>query len=135
MALATGTYEINVYTTLERVVCGQCGLQWAVDSRWLKERRDDGLTFYCPNGHQRVYRETEEARLKKRLEYAERYQSETQAELSAERKSHSTTKGKVTKLRNRAEKGVCSDCNRTFANYAKHQADVHGVENGWVRKK
>lgn len=135
MALATGTHEINVYTVLERIVCGGCGLNYAVDARWLNERRNDGLGFRCPNGCERVYRETEADRLKKRLEQSQRWEREAAEQLQAERTAHSATKGKVTKLRNRAEKGVCSTCGRTFANYARHQADVHGVENGWPHKK
>lgn len=50
------------------ITCGQCGIHFAVPNRWDDERRGDQKTFYCPNGHRRVYQgKTEAEKLKEQL--------------------------------------------------------------------
>lgn len=47
--------------------CCSCGIAFAVPLSLDKQRRDDGLAFYCPNGHSQSYTETTVMRLQKQL--------------------------------------------------------------------
>ena len=51
--------------------CGQCGMTYAVPQEWLDERKRRGDTFWCPNGHARVFRPTEIETLRKQLAQAQ----------------------------------------------------------------
>ena len=40
--------------------CGECGVAFCMPTSLYQHRRNDGETFYCPNGHPRVFRPTED---------------------------------------------------------------------------
>lgn len=117
---------------LESLSCGECGIHFAVPIWWLKEKRDKGGTFTCPNGHARVFKESENARLKKELE-AEKQRTENEerrrreAEERAERnwKTLRQTQGKLNATKKRVGNGVCPCCNRTFKQLARHMDAKH----------
>ena len=46
-------------------------LIFALPTSFNQRRRSDGQTFYCPNGHRRVYQETDVQRERKARERAE----------------------------------------------------------------
>lgn len=122
------TIESTMYgTTLSAVECGTCGIPFGLPTSFRDSRQTDGRKFYCPNGcHINYGTHTEIDRLKKQLDYAHTQAARVREDLAAERKSHASTKGKVTKLRNRAQHGVCAVCSRTFQNVARHMASKHG---------
>lgn len=117
---------------LEVSLCGRCGIMFGVPEDWMDRRREDGQTFYCPNGCGRVFRETEEDRLRKRLENAERTRARLVAEadqmraenrhLEARRRA---AKGQLTKTRKRIANGVCPVCTRHFADVHRHMTNKH----------
>jgi hypothetical protein len=39
------------------IACGKCGIDYGVAEARYEELRETGETFYCPNGHPRVFRE------------------------------------------------------------------------------
>lgn len=39
------------------IACGECGVDFCLPKPLYEARREDGQTFYCPNGHPRVFRE------------------------------------------------------------------------------
>jgi len=123
---------LNYGTHVELYVtdCATCGVLFAITTDYEKRRRNDAKGFYCPNGHGHSWHESEADRLRARAEEAERSVSYWREEYATEKRQHNSTKGTVTKLRKRAEAGMCSSCNRTFKNYAKHMRDKHGVANG-----
>lgn len=53
------------------ITCGECGTAFCVDDRLNKELRETGRTFYCPNGHPRVYRPSETDKLRERVKRLE----------------------------------------------------------------
>ncbi len=119
------------------VSCYLCGIRFAFDTVVHSQRRDDGRDFYCPNGHKQSYCETAATRLQKKLEAKEHeLQSEKKRtewahqDLKNEQRSHSATKGNVTKLKNRAAAGVCPCCKRTFKQLADHMKDKHPTFGG-----
>lgn len=99
--MASLTYRVD----FELHTCGHCGIQFAVPERWLDDRRSKHDTFYCPNGHPRVF--AAESREEK---------------LARERAEDETTDER--RLRGVAA-GVCPCCNRTFQQLARHMASKH----------
>jgi hypothetical protein len=68
----TSAYCLPLLCTFETLVCSECNIVFAVDSRVREGWQTTGKVFQCPNGHSLVYRETEVTRLKKQLEKQER---------------------------------------------------------------
>lgn len=112
--------------TLITEVCCNCGVLFAMPKYLQVKLRENREYFYCPNGHQQHYTGKSEA--EEQRERAERLATQVKQmgnRLETEKRSHSATKGKVTKLKNRIANGVCPCCNRTFANLGKHMANQH----------
>lgn len=66
---------LNFSHQLETLTCGQCGMDFAVPVHWLNARRNEkenGGAFYCPNGHNRAFTESELDRVKRQLAEKER---------------------------------------------------------------
>lgn len=117
---------------LEAEECSTCGVIYALTRDFIAARHRDGKFWYCPNGHQWKYTETDLQKALKRAEEAERrvemergWRSEAYQSLDAEKRSHSATKGQLTKTRKRIQNGVCPDCNRHFVNVERHMASKH----------
>jgi hypothetical protein len=118
--------------------CGQCGILFAIPHTFDQENHlyGDKRTWYCPNGHPRVYRETEVQRLRREMEAkladAQREiedqkqwkDRERENRLRAERQ-HVAAKGRITKLTKRVGNGVCPCCNRSFSNLQRHMVGQH----------
>lgn len=66
--------------TLFTMNCGQCGTPICFTQQRYQELKQTGETFYCSNGHARHFTESENSKLKKRIERLE-------YELGLERKS------------------------------------------------
>jgi len=80
---------------------------------------------YCPLGHSYVKKKLDadvererNARLRAELDQA-------QAQRDGLRRSLTAQKAATTRLRRRAENGVCPHCNRTFANVVAHIRSKH----------
>ena len=112
--------------------CLGCGVLYALDQEYITERKQDGKSFYCPNGCSRSYRETEEDRLRaqldrerKQLEWERDALARVRGELATESRRARAYKGEVTKLQNRAHNGVCAFCHRHFVNVERHVKSKH----------
>lgn len=117
---AVGTFTV--------IYCGHegCGVPFALHDEFIRQRREDHKTWYCPNGHPRYYpRENETEKAKAAVRRLERQLANRDEDLRAAKVAHAVTKGKLTKTRNRIAKGVCPCCNRSFANLGKHMAGQH----------
>ena len=127
----TATLERTV--TLETHGCGVCGITFAAPEDWWRERRADGATFYCPNGHPRVYRETDVQRLTNQLAAERRNKKFYEDRWLQEKRSKAAIKGQLTKTRNRVANGVCPCCSRTFVDLGRHMAGQHPEYSGHVK--
>lgn len=119
---------MNITTTLIEVPC-TCGVWFAIPQRMIDARREDGGTFYCPNGHKLSYGETA---LDKERKGAGRLAAQLDQEQAARRateRSLAAQKGATTRLKRRAVAGVCPCCNRTFKQLARHMASKHPEES------
>ena len=127
------TYTENILLTT--IVCGKCGVTFAMPETLRKERQQEGGDVYCPNGHPRVYRETDVERERKlRVEAEKRAEEALRLKQAAEAASrlHREEADKALKaqerLKKRASAGVCPCCNRTFQNLARHMNVKHAGE-------
>ena len=102
-----------------------CGIHLAIPSDLYNEaNRRDNYGVYCPLGHEFIYDDTTEARLRQ----TRRSLAATRELLRHEERSHAATRGHVTRKRKelaRVKAGVCPCCNRTFQNLARHMAGQH----------
>lgn len=115
----TATIQENI--TLETEMCCNCAVVFAMPSYLKRQRRDDGLTFHCPNGHPQHYTKTTVMQLTEQLEAAQR-------ELRSE-KCHAL---RMTQERDQAQRklkrvhrGVCPCCKRSFTDLARHMQTKH----------
>ena len=111
--------------TLVEMHCGECDITFAVPDYWQAERLKDGKNWYCPNGHCRVYRDSENLRLKNRLEAMESTNTHLRDQLEQAERSKAAVKGQLTKERKRTANGVCPCCKRSFANLHRHMSTQH----------
>lgn len=126
-------FVINTILDITILHCGNCGISFGVPVGFYKQRRHDGVTWYCPNGHPRVFRgETEEAKLQRQLESARAHRDRLQAENYHLENQRRAQKGATTRLKNRIAAGVCPCCTRTFQNLERHMTSQHP---GWSDKE
>jgi len=113
---------VNVWAVLEPLVCGQCGIEFAVPGHWLEEKRANKGEFKCPNGHLRQFvGETDAEKIarlagERDLARAERDSAEERAERQ---------RLKVKRLRKRVALGICPCCHRAFKQLAAHMKEKH----------
>jgi hypothetical protein len=125
--------DLTITFTEELVVLTcWCGINHAVprNLRAFQERQHrDGekvTPIWCPLGHtHQPAGEGKAAQLARELERTERRARARLDALEAERRSHSATKGQLTKTRKRIGKGVCPCCNRHFSNVQRHMERQH----------
>lgn len=117
---------------LETHVCGECGITWSMPERFVDARRENGQTFYCPNGHARVFRESQIDRERKAREKAEhnlrmaRERAAAEADLRRDTERRlAAQKGATTRARKRHAAGVCPACHRSFKQLREHMASQH----------
>lgn len=127
------TYQ-TITTQLFVTDCFECGVVFAIPKTLEDRRRADGKTWYCPNGHGMVFRETELDKTRKRAEQAERARDRARRELDAalddaqhQRRRAAAARGQLTKMRNRVARGLCPDmsCKRSFTNLHNHVRTCH----------
>lgn len=105
--------------------CGECGVRQAVSLAAWNGRKSSGKSFYCFNGHSRVFRETTEVKLKLALERERQVREAAEARaMTAETNLEQVSKAHR-KMRERVMNGVCPCCNRSFGNLRDHMRTEH----------
>lgn len=116
---------VDTYTVIHCVREG-CGVPYALNDEFVRQRRKDHKSWHCPNGHSQYYPQKNETEQEKaKVARLERQLANRDEDLRAAKAAHAVTKGKLTKTRNRIAKGVCPCCNRSFANLQRHIAGQH----------
>jgi hypothetical protein len=117
---------MNVTTELVTEICW-CGIPHAIPSALAEEARRTGHAVYCPLGHSWVTKSNEVERLRKELAQTRDARDRVIRQRDAEQRSHSATKGQLTRARKRAANGVCPCCHRSFAatSMARHMKTKH----------
>jgi len=116
--------------TLVVVHCGAdgCDVVFGMTERYYKARREDHQTWYCPNGHPRVYNGySETENLRRRLKWAQESEQFYRDQAARERRSAAAQKGHRTRLLNLITRGICpvAGCRQTFENVPEHMAAQH----------
>jgi hypothetical protein len=114
--------------------CPNCGVVYGITRAYELRRREDGKGFYCPNGHNGSFGESEIDKAKRLQVMAEGRERTARIRASAaydqaEAAHHSARayKGHLTRMRNRIASGVCpvQGCRRNFANVKAHVTSQH----------
>lgn len=114
-------------------ICYHCGIEFGVPAQYQKTcMADSKKTFYCPNGHGQVYRESEADKLRRELNIAKQQAARRDDEIRQineaaawAKKQAASFRGVATKLKKRVKAGTCPCCNRTFSALAQHIATQH----------
>lgn len=122
-------------TTLQVTTCAACGVLFAAPKRLLDSCREDGDSFFCPNGHSLVFNDYENKRLKRDLDRARNSLASERAARDQAEASLRATKAVVTKQRKKLEKvvaGVCpvDGCKRHFRDLRRHISTKHPDYDG-----
>lgn len=72
-------------TTLSTVTCGVCSIQFAIPEYLHTKRKADGDWFWCPNGHEIQFCQSENARLEEQLAAERRSRQRLEARETATR--------------------------------------------------
>ena len=127
---------VSVPLTFVVVICGGCGTVFGITEDLERRFQSDGKAIRCPmprcDWGSMVPRESRSTRLQKELE-EERKKSEraivgrrwAENARDAEFRSHTATKGHLTRHRRRTAAGVCPCCHRTFKQLAAHMKRKH----------
>ena len=121
---------------LETQECGECGITFAAPESFWRERRNTGRGWFCPNGHSRVFRETDVEKLRKEMQaqidrkereraWAAEARDRYRREAEETKRRLSAAKGQLTKTKKRIAGGVCPCCNRSFSDLYRHMTVKH----------
>lgn len=106
-------------------VCCDCGIGFAVPEYFDTMRRQDGKSFYCPNGHSQSYTVTTVQKLQREVAEAQRLATvERERRQLAEAATFKAQRATY-RLKKRIAAGVCPCCNRTFQDIARHMKTKH----------
>ena len=117
-----------VTVELVHMECGECGAVFGISQTKYRRCEDDGESWYCPNGHGRVFGTSEVKRLKNRLKWAENQRDRERDNHQDTKNSLRSTKAAHTRTKNRIHNGVCPHCNRHFVNLQRHMQGQHNGE-------
>lgn len=130
---------IELTNTYTMVVCAddRCDMTIVLDRGFVRKRKDDHRTFYCPNGHSNYWpQESDEEKLQKKVKNLEdrtRWQADqmqaARNDAAHERRRRAAAQGQLTKIKNRITNGVCPvpGCKRSGLgkDVVAHIATVH----------
>lgn len=110
---------VEILTSSDWTECHACGV--AYSSPVVRLRRKDGRNIWCPNGHAGCWTDTEAMRLRRELD-AERQRTAVERQMRFDEEAR---RAKLECKLKRVERGVCPECNRSFANLARHMNCKH----------
>lgn len=124
---------LQIYAELEDMgECYKCGVRFGAPPNFVRARRADKASFYCPNGHPQAFITSETERLRAELEAAKLHTKNAidARDRAANAQRHAETELGKTKtryqnLRKRVQNGVCPCCQRSFVQLARHMATKH----------
>lgn len=118
--------DITYTTTIVAMSCGACGIPFGLSNELYTRAMNHGASWYCPGcGQSRIFKTTENDRLKQELELEKRRRASAEYEAESTKRRLSAQRGLVTRMGNRAAAGVCLHCNRTFKQLAAHMKSKH----------
>lgn len=110
---------------LEEITCWVCGIKFAMPRPYSQRKRENGGGFSCPNGDRLAFGESELDKIRRERDRLQQRIAQKDDDISAAERRVTAAKGQITRLKNRANAGVCPCCNRTFSNMARHMKTQH----------
>ncbi len=118
-------YALPITVQMTYMQCGQCGISFSVPEVWRAEKKRDGDGWFCPNGHQRVYSETDKQRLERELKEEQERHKRTLSRMNQAEAEASEERKKSARLAKRIKAGTCPCCKRTFRQLTLHMKHKH----------
>lgn len=118
-------YALPVSIQMTEMECGECGISFCVPESWRSERQKNGTGWFCPNGHSRIYRESDVQKLTKQLSEEKERTRLALCRENEERARADRLEKERKRLAKRAHAGTCPCCNRTFQQLARHMKTKH----------
>lgn len=126
------TIEINQTVKFATTDCCVCGIVFAVQGRFLDERRSDKQAFYCPNGHSMTFTKSTAQilqqqidKLKGEKDESERARYALHDQLQQKQQEVRKLQTNIAKRNKRIAAGVCPCCNKSFKQLAAHMKTKH----------
>jgi septal ring factor EnvC (AmiA/AmiB activator) len=124
--------RFDIDLTFHIDVCAACGVHFGMTKHLEQQRRKDGGSFFCPNGHSLSYGKSEAAKLREelartqgQLTHARDQRDAAEAHRRTVEKQLGASRGQVTKLQKRVVAGVCPCCHRSFQALSRHMKTKH----------
>ena len=117
-------------TEFTRMCCGNCGIEFTVPDHFFNDRKKTmERLWYCPNGHPRVFRESEVDKLRRERDVATqalaRVEQEKAEAVAAANARVKRAEAATKRLQKRTAAGTCPCCQRTFSNMSEHMKHQH----------
>ena len=110
--------------------CGACGIRFLVPQSFDNNKREHGLGWHCPNGHSRIYRESDSEKMRRERDLARQQVARAEQEAAEAREAQAKAERREKRIRKRIHAGVCPCCNRTFVNLGRHMQTKHPDQLG-----
>lgn len=111
--------------TLTIMSCGKCGVEFAMPETMRFEKKSSGGTWYCPNGHPRMYGESGVDEYKRLLTTEQREAAKLRERAIVAEHAQAKAEKVINLLKKRAAAGLCPCCNRTVSQLAAHMKTKH----------
>lgn len=115
--------------------CWKCKCEvWLPTSLYNAAKHSSRISFFCPYGHEAVFREddTEETKLRRERDMLKQQMAQRDDVISKQGRVIASTKEELaslktqhTKARKRSAAGTCPCCKRTFRQMALHMRKQH----------
>lgn len=121
----------SIIVEMTQIVCSHegCGVAFCVPDVWVNARKNDHLTWYCPNGHQRHWpQETEAEKLRRQLDNTKQQIARAEDEAREAAVERDKAVRSRDRMKRRIVNGTCPCCKRSFSNVADHMRSKHPGE-------
>ena len=98
-------YTKTVTVKMEEIVCGGCGIEFAVPEVWNRDKHERGGEWHCPNGCTRVYMKSRAEKAKEELAEERARHQRTIARLNAAEAEVAEVKRKLNQQKKRHSAG------------------------------
>ena len=117
---------LSLAIQLSTIDCGSCGGTYAINERFRQQCSNYGRSWNCPYC-QTGWGYSGNGELEKAQKALAAEQQRLCLALARENEERAA-KDKLERKLKRVGRGVCPDCNRTFANLARHMNCKHGAK-------
>lgn len=122
------SFRFSETITVEVVTCYLCGTPFGIESNLNRKLLATGEGFFCPNGHEQIYGNSTEKKLRQlqeqlKLEKMRADGWKEEAEIKAQELK--TTRSELTRTKKKLSGGVCPCCHRQFVTLARHMKTKH----------